>query len=68
LCYCFVHLFKGGARAALAQKTAFSFCKAFSFAPFVSKEKAMWGVSLCLGFYVAFFEKKLRKKLSCKKF
>ena len=24
-------------------KTAFSFCKAFSFAPFVPKEKAMWG-------------------------
>jgi hypothetical protein len=31
---------KATARAALAQKTAFSFCKAFSFGPLASKEKA----------------------------
>jgi hypothetical protein len=37
---CFVHLFKGGARRA-GEKTAFSFCKAFSFGPFFSKEKAL---------------------------
>ena len=41
----FVRLFcvafsKATARAALAQKTAFSFCKAFSFVPLASKEKA----------------------------
>ena len=35
---------------ATPHKTAFSFCKAFSFAPFVPKEKAMWGVSLCRDF------------------
>ena len=32
---------KAVARAALAQKTAFSFCKAFSFVPLVAKEKAI---------------------------
>ncbi|MBQ4135664.1 MAG: hypothetical protein IJD73_01190 [Clostridia bacterium] len=41
--FCFVFFKKRMGFGATPHKTAFSFCKAFSFAPFVPKEKAMWG-------------------------
>ena len=51
-------------------KTAFSFCKAFSFAPFVPKEKAMWGVEVSLSqeFRVAFLKKSSAKNFLAERF